>query len=64
MAERSTASKVAKGLGDALLAPGRALAGAIDKNNRKKAEEKAKTIPVTKKATQPETTSHIKGTVT
>lgn len=59
MAERSTASKVAKGLGDALLAPGRALAGAIDKNNRKKAEEKAKTIPVTKKATQPETTSHI-----
>ena len=35
------------------------MAGAIDKNNRKKAEEKAKTIPVTKKATQPETTSHI-----
>lgn len=59
MAERSTASKVAKGIGDALLAPGRALAGAIDKNNKKKAEEKAKTIPVTKKATQPETTSHI-----
>jgi hypothetical protein len=62
MAERSLGSKIAKGVGDALLAPGRALAGAIDKNNKKKAEEKA--VEIAKKnagktATQPETTSHI-----